>query len=171
MFTSRIATLFHSMIKVRAANVKDVSIITDLIRELAEYEKMLDQCNTTVQGVQEALFCDRPVAEALVVEYAGKIEGMAIYFPHFSTFSCRAGLYLEDLFVRPSARGKGLGKALLAALAKITIERNYCRMEWVVLNWNTPAITFYESLGAYPNNGWTNYRLGGESLSKLAANA
>jgi GNAT superfamily N-acetyltransferase len=151
----------------RPATVADLPIITQLIRELAEYEKMLDECQTTQTGMHAALFGPHPCAEALVGEIDGVVEGVAIFFTNFSTFVCRPGLYLEDLYVRPPARGKGLGKALLAALARLAVERNYGRMEWVVLDWNAPAIEFYKSLGAVPNDGWTIYRLTGAKLQEL----
>lgn len=143
----------------------DVPTVLALIRELAEFEKLLDDVVATEADVHEALFGARPVAEAVVAREGDAVAGFALFFHNYSTFRGRPGLYLEDLFVRPAYRGRGYGKALLCHLAKLAVERRCARMEWAVLDWNARAIEFYESLGARPVDGWTIYRLTGDALA------
>ncbi|HLQ46394.1 MAG TPA: GNAT family N-acetyltransferase [Planctomycetaceae bacterium] len=152
---------------IRAATVADVPAILGLIRELAEYERLLDMVVATEASLQRSLFGPRPFAEALIAEVAGEAVGFAVFFHNFSTFLGKPGVYLEDLFVRPAFRGRGLGKALLTRVARIAVERDCGRMEWSVLHWNEPAIRFYESLGARPLSDWTMYRLTGDTLRRL----
>ncbi len=152
---------------IRAATVADVPAILGLIRELAEYERLLDMVVATEASLQRSLFGPRPFAEALIAEVEGEAVGFALFFHNFSTFLGKPGVYLEDLFVRPAFRGRGLGKALLTRVARIAVERDCGRMEWSVLNWNEPAIRFYESLGAQPLSDWTMYRLTGDTLRRL----
>jgi GNAT superfamily N-acetyltransferase len=146
----------------------DVPIILGFIRKLAEYEKLSHLVAATEDNIRENVFGANPVAEVLLAYWNGDPAGFALYLRNFSTFLGRPGIYLEDLFVEPEQRGKGIGKALLVRLAKIAVERGYGRLEWAVLNWNTPSIEFYRSLGAAPLDDWTVYRLTGEALSMLA---
>jgi len=157
-----------SAIDVRAATPADVPLLHGLVRELAVYEKLEHAMVSKESDLSAALFGVRPAAEALVASLDGRGIGFAIYFTTYSTFLGRPGLYLEDLFVLPDARGKGAGKALLARLAAITSERNYGRLEWAVLDWNEPAIGFYKKLGALPMDEWTVYRVTGDALERLA---
>ena len=152
---------------IRAAARADVPELLRLIRELAVYEKLEDQAQGTEPALAAALFGPRPVCEALVAQVAGRPVGFALYFNTFSTFLCKPGLYLEDLFVEPAHRGSGIGKALLVRLAAIAVERDYGRFEWRVLDWNEPSIRFYENLGAQPLSDWTTYRLTGDALHSL----
>ena len=154
--------------KIRPATEADLGTIEELIRALAEYERMADEVVTTSQLLRQNLFGERPYAEVLIAEVDGEAAGFALFFHNFSTFVGRPGIYLEDLFVRPEHRAKGFGKALLKRLAEIAVERGCGRMEWAVLDWNEPAIGFYKKLGARPNDDWTVYRLAGESLRNLA---
>lgn len=154
---------------IRPATPADSDLIVALIRELAEYEKLLDQCHATPEALRESLFGARPQAECLIAEHEGQGVGFALFFHNYSTFLAKPGLYLEDLYVRPTARSLGIGKALLAALAKLAVERGCGRFEWSVLDWNAPAIRFYESLGAKAQSEWTIYRVTGEALTTLAA--
>ena len=153
--------------RVRYAREADTALILCFIRELADYEQMLDQVVADEATLHEWLFVKRK-AEVLIGEMDGKPVGFALFFHNFSTFLGRAGLYLEDLYVRPELRGRGLGKALLARLAAIAVERGCGRMEWWCLDWNRPSIDFYRSLGAEPMEDWTVYRLTGDTLSNLA---
>ena len=153
---------------VRPATVADVSQILAFIRGLADYERLLDQVVATEGGLREALFGARPYAEVVIAEDPDRPLGFALFFHTFSTFLGQPGLYLEDLFVVPDARGRGVGRALLRHLAGLAIARRCGRVEWAVLDWNAPAIRFYESLGARPNEEWTVYRLTGEPLVTLA---
>lgn len=157
------------MLNLRPATRDDLPTIVRFIRELAEYEKLLHVCRANEAGLERALFADRPVAETLIGEIDGRPEGFALFFTIFSTFECKPGLYLEDLYVTPAARGKGLGKALLTRLAQLAVERGYARLDWSVLDWNTPAIDFYKSLGARPMDDWTVFRLDGDALASLGA--
>ena len=152
---------------VRFANENDVPLILDFIRGLAEYERMLDQVVADEATLRQQLF-ERRGAEVLFALEEGKEVGFALFFHNFSTFLGRSGLYLEDLFVRPEHRGKGYGKGLLRQLAVIAEARGCGRLEWVCLDWNTPSIDFYKSLGAEPQSDWTIYRLTGETLTALA---
>jgi len=153
---------------IRPATPADVPVIEQLIRDLAEYEKLAHAVTLSAADLREHLFGARPYAEVLLAEDAGAVVGFALFFHNYSTFRGKSGIYLEDLFVVPEARGKGYGKALLRALAKLAIERDCARVEWSVLNWNTPSIEFYKSLGAKPMDEWTVYRLTDEALTKLA---
>jgi GNAT superfamily N-acetyltransferase len=149
---------------IRPATVDDVKTISHLIRGLAEYERLTHVVALDEDRLQEHLFGPRPYAEVLLAEEAGEVVGFALFFPNYSTFLAQPGLYLEDLFVRPEHRGKGHGKALLLALARLALERGYGRLEWAVLNWNEPAIGFYQALGAVPMREWTVFRLTGAEL-------
>jgi len=155
-------------VTIRPATEADLGTIEELIRALAEYERMADEVVMDAELLRKGLFGDRPYAEVLIAEVDDEAVGFALFFHNFSTFVGRPGIYLEDLFVKPEHRGSGLGKALLKRLAEITVERDCGRMEWAVLDWNEPSIGFYKKLGARPNDDWTVYRLTGEALQKLA---
>ena len=146
-------------------------MLRQLIRELAEYERMTDEAVATDADLHAALFGPRPSAEALVAFAGEEPAGFALFFQNFSTFVGRPGMHLEDLFVRPSWRGRGLGGQLLARLARIAVERNYGRMEWSVLDWNEPALAVYRRIGARPMHEWTVQRLAGDALRALAERA
>ncbi|MGF1427777.1 N-acetyltransferase family protein [Kitasatospora sp. LaBMicrA B282] len=154
---------------IRSAVAEDVPTIVELIRELAEYEKALDQAQATEEQLHAALFGPEPAVFGLIAEDDESCEtvGFALWFRNFSTWTGRHGIYLEDLYVRPEARGGGHGKALLTELARIAVQRGYSRLEWAVLDWNDPAIGFYRSLGARPMDEWTTFRLTGEALQQL----
>jgi GNAT superfamily N-acetyltransferase len=156
---------------IRSATEQDVPIILDLIKQLADYERLADRVVATEQRLRDTLFGERPAAEVLLASLEGETVGFAVFFTNYSTFLAKPGLYLEDLFVKPHARGKGIGKALLARLAKIAVERDCGRVDWSVLNWNEPSLRFYEALGAVPLSDWTTHRLTGEALIKLARNS
>jgi GNAT superfamily N-acetyltransferase len=160
-----------TLITIRPATISDTADIARLIRALAEYEKLTHLLNFDENRLREHLFGARPYAEALLAEIEGAVAGFALYFHNYSTFLAQPGIYLEDLFVEPQHRGRGVGKALLAALAKVAVERNCGRMEWCALDWNEPAITFYESLGARPLDETSVFRLTGPALARLAAGA
>ena len=153
--------------EIRFARPEDIPCILGFIKELAFYEKMEDQVVATEELLQEWLF-EKQKAEVLLAVVDGKPVGSALFFHNFSTFLGRAGIYLEDLYVQPAYRGRGYGKALLKRLAQITVERGCGRLEWACLDWNQPSIDFYRSLGAVPMDGWTTYRLTGETLQKMA---
>jgi GNAT superfamily N-acetyltransferase len=153
---------------VRPATPADVPQVLAFIRALADYERLLDQVVATEEGLRAALFGPRPYAEVAIAEDAERPLGFALFFHTFSTFLGQPGIYLEDLFVVPEARGRGVGRALLRHLAGLAVARGCGRVEWAVLNWNAPAIRFYESLGARPNGEWTVYRLTGAPLVTLA---
>lgn len=153
---------------VREATPADVPDILRLIRELAAYEREPDAVETTEALLQTWLFESDPVASVLVAEAADRVVGIALWFRTYSTWTGVPGIYLEDLYVEPGQRGSGLGKALLASLARIAVDRGYRRVEWAVLDWNTPSIEFYEALGARPMADWTTYRLTGDALGALA---
>jgi GNAT superfamily N-acetyltransferase len=154
---------------IRPANERDCQAISVLIRELAAYERLEDQVKATAADLARNLFGPRPYAEALIAEVGGNAVGFALYFHTFSTFRGQPGFYLEDLFVRPEHRGHGIGKGLLAGLARIALDRGCGRVEWAVLDWNEPSIGFYRSLGARPMDDWTVYRLDDAPLANLAA--
>lgn len=154
-------------LNIRPARHGDELLLLELIRELAVYERLADEVEATPDDVAESLFGSAAVAEAVIAEWDGEPVGFALFFRNFSTFVGRPGLYLEDLFVRESHRGRGIGKALLLHLAGIARSRNYGRMEWSVLDWNQPAIDFYNSLGAKPMSDWTVFRLDEKALSDL----
>ena len=151
----------------RKAERTDVALILEFIRELADYEKMLDEVVATPELLEKWIFDERK-AEVIFALEGGKEVGFALFFHNFSTFLGRAGIYLEDLYVRPECRGKGYGKALLKELARIAVERGCGRLEWWCLDWNQPSIDFYLSLGAEPMKDWTVYRIAGETLKELA---
>lgn len=153
---------------IRPATPADVPTVARLIRALAEYERLADRVALDESRLRDHLFGPRPYCETLIAEDAGTPVGFALFFHNYSTFLARPGIYLEDLFVLPEYRGRGYGKALLAALAKLAVERGCGRLEWSVLNWNEPSIGFYKSLGAVPMDEWTVYRLTGDALTKLA---
>jgi GNAT superfamily N-acetyltransferase len=146
----------------------DVPLILRFIRALAEYEKLLDDVVATEAALEEHLFGPQPRSEVLLAEWDGVSAGFALYFHNFSTFLCRPGIYLEDVFVHPEFRGRGIGKALLLELARIARQRGCGRFEWAVLNWNTPSIRFYESLGAAAMDEWRLMRVTGAALERLA---
>lgn len=152
----------------RAATPADVPTILRFVRELAEYEREPDAVKATEADLQRVLFGARPYAEAIIAEEGANPLGFAIFFHNFSTWEGKLGVYLEDLYVTPDARGKGVGKALLARLAAIAVERDCARLEWAVLDWNAPAIGFYRSLGAVSMDEWTVNRVTGDALKKLA---
>lgn len=151
----------------RNAERKDVALILEFVRELAEYEKMLDEVVADEATLETWLF-DRQKAEVIFAVEDGKEVGFALFFHNFSTFLGRAGIYLEDLYVKEEHRGKGYGKALLKKLASIAVERGCGRLEWSCLDWNKPGIDFYLSLGAEPMKDWTIYRAAGDTLTALA---
>lgn len=152
-------------LRIEPAVPADVPTVLALVRELAEFEKLLHEVVATEPDVHEALFGARPYAEAVIARDAGAVAGFALFHHNYSTFRGRPGLYLEDLYVRPAYRGRGYGKALLCHLAKLAVERRCARMEWAVLDWNARAIEFYQSLGARPVEGWTIYRLTDDALA------
>ena len=155
-------------VSIRPATPADLPLIAEFIRDLAAYEKLSHEVRFDEAKLGEKLFGPRPYAEVLIGELGGAPQGFALFFHNFSTFEGRPGIYLEDLFVRPEARGSGLGKALLAHLAKLCVERDCARLEWWVLDWNTPSIGFYLSLGAKLMDEWTVMRVDGDALTKLA---
>jgi GNAT superfamily N-acetyltransferase len=156
-------------IVLRPARRDDLPLILALIGELAEYERLPHETVATLDDMDAALFGPRPAAEVVVAECDGEAAGFALFFVSFSTFLGKPGLYLEDLFVRPAFRGRGVGKRLMVHLARLALQRGYGRFEWSVLDWNTPAIDFYRRLGAKPLDEWTVQRVSGEALRALAA--
>lgn len=160
---------FTAAATIRFATALDVPLILQFIRDLAEYEKLSHHVVATEDALRASLFGNRPAAECLLAFDGDRAVGFALYFENFSTFQGRSGMYLEDLYVVPDARGRGIGKALFRRLAQIAVERGYCRLDWAVLHWNTPAIRFYEGLGAVALDEWTVNRLRGEALARLAA--
>ncbi|MHB8851733.1 MAG: GNAT family N-acetyltransferase [Ignavibacteriaceae bacterium] len=152
---------------IREATKKDVSLILSLIKELAVYEKLLHEVVATEDQLTEMLFGQKKYAEVLIANYDNENAGFALFFHNFSTFLGKPGIYLEDLYVKPQLRGKGIGKSLLLSLVKLAKERNCGRVEWAVLNWNEPSIKFYKSLGAKPMNQWTVYRLSEDEINSL----
>jgi GNAT superfamily N-acetyltransferase len=156
-------------IRIERAVERDVPVILQMIRDLAEYERMSNDVVATEAGLRDALFGAKPDAEVILAYVDDRPAGFALFFHNFSTFLGRRGLYLEDLFVKPEMRGHGLGKRLLVELAKIAAERGCGRFEWSVLDWNEPAIGFYKRLGAKSMDAWTIFRVSDESLTKLAS--
>jgi GNAT superfamily N-acetyltransferase len=156
-------------ITIRPAREDEVPLVLQFVRELAEYEKLLHEAVATEERVRRDLFGPRPYAEVVFACLDGEPMGFALFFHNYSTFVGKPGIYLEDLFVRPSARGKGLGKALLVWLAAEAVRRDCGRLEWSVLDWNEPSIQFYKSLGARAMSDWTMFRLDGEALRAAAA--
>ena len=155
-------------LSIRSATATDIPLIAQFIRDLAEYERLAHEVRFDEAVLGDRLFGPRPYAEVLIGEIDGNAQGFALFFHNFSTFEGKPGIYLEDLFVRPEARGSGLGKALLKRLAALAVERDCARLEWSVLDWNDPAIQFYKSLGAKPMDEWTIYRADGAALIDLA---
>jgi GNAT superfamily N-acetyltransferase len=155
-------------LEIRATTIDDVPLILQFIRELADYEKLLHEVVATEEILRESLFGNRPAAEAVIGYANGEPAGFALFFHNFSTFLGQAGIYLEDLFVKPEFRGQGFGKELLAYLARLAKERNCGRLEWWVLDWNESAIKFYQSLGAAAMDEWTVFRVTGNALNELA---
>jgi GNAT superfamily N-acetyltransferase len=153
---------------IRSAVSADLPLIAQFIRDLAEYERLAHEVRFDEAMLAAKLFGPRPYAEVLIGEIDGKAQGFALFFHNFSTFEGKPGIYLEDLFVRPEARGSGLGKALLKRLAALAVERDCARLEWSVLDWNEPSIQFYLGLGAKAMDEWTIYRVDGRALGELA---
>ena len=156
-------------IRIKPATPADVPIILQLIRELAEFERLLDEVQATQEQLREQLFGPRPSAEVVIARIGEEVAGFALFFHNFSTFLAKPGIYLEDLYVRQKFRGQGCGEALLRHLAQLALERNCGRLEWSVLDWNVRAIDFYKSLGAVPMSQWTMHRVTGDALTKLGA--
>ena len=156
-------------LSIREAIRADLPLIAQFIRDLADYEKLAHEVRFDEAVLGDRLFGPRPYAEVLIGEIDGVAQGFALFFHNFSTFEGKPGVYLEDLFVRPEARGSGLGKALLKQLAALAVERDCARLEWWVLDWNEPAIQFYKKLGAKPMEEWTTFRVDGDALLELAA--
>lgn len=152
----------------RFATEDDVDLVLGFIRALADYEKLAHEVVADADTLRRSLFGERKVAEVIIAEFRGEPAGFALFFHNFSTFLGRPGLYLEDLFVKPELRGHGIGRELLACLARIALDRRCGRLEWWVLDWNEPAIRFYEKLGAEAMDEWTVYRVAGEALRELA---
>jgi GNAT superfamily N-acetyltransferase len=156
-------------IRIAPATEADVPMILEMIRELAEYEKLLHIVAATEGHLRGTLFGERPAAEVLLAHWNSEPVGFALFFPNYSTFRAQAGIYLEDLYVKPHARGKGAGLALFTELARIAVARGCGRVEWSVLDWNAPSIRFYKKLGAVAMDEWTTYRLTDDPLKSLAA--
>jgi GNAT superfamily N-acetyltransferase len=155
-------------IRIVPATERDVSTVLAMIKGLAEYERLPHEVEATEEGIRDALFGDWPAAEVVFAYVGTELAGFALFFHNFSTFLGRRGLYLEDLFVLPQHRGRGVGRRLLSHLARLALERKCGRLEWWVLDWNESAIRFYESIGAVRMDDWTTYRLGGDALQRLA---
>jgi GNAT superfamily N-acetyltransferase len=155
-------------LSISPATPDDCQTIVDHIRELAIFEKLEHEFVATADQFHQHLFGDRPACEAIMAEWSGQPAGFALFFTNFSTFLGKPGLYLEDLYVREAYRRRGIGKSLLTTLARIAVERDYGRFEWSVLDWNSPAIAFYRSLGALPMDEWTVQRVTGDALAQLA---
>jgi diamine N-acetyltransferase len=156
-------------LSIRAARPDDSALIFALVRELAEYEKLADEVDATEASIAAALFCDQPRLSCDIAEWGGEPAGFAVWFLNYSTFRGRHGLYLEDLFVRPAFRKRGIGKALMARLAQCCLDESWARFEWAVLDWNAPSIAFYRSIGAEVMDQWKICRLSGRALSRFAA--
>ena len=155
---------------IRAARPTDSALIYSLVRELADYEKLTAEVEATEAAIAGALFTDPPRLFCDIAEWSGEPAGFAVWFLNFSTFRGSEGIYLEDIFVRPAFRGRGIGKALMAGLAKRCVERGWARCEWAVLDWNAPSIEFYKSIGAQVMDQWKICRLSGEALASFARN-
>jgi GNAT superfamily N-acetyltransferase len=153
---------------IRTATEMDIPVILDLIRQLAEYERLAHIVVATEECLRQTLFAGNSVAEVPLADWQQESAGFAVFFPTYSTFLAQPGIYLEDLYVRPHVRGRGIGSALLQRLAAIAVERGCARLEWGVLDWNEPSIRFYKNLGAEPLQEWTKYRLTGNALEALA---
>jgi GNAT superfamily N-acetyltransferase len=163
--------IMSTRFRIVPATPADVPAIFEMIRALADYERLADAVSTDEGALQDVLFGPQPAAEVVLGFEDEAAVGIAIFFHNFSTFLGRRGLYLEDLFVEPEHRGKGYGKALLTHLARIAVDRGCGRMEWSVLDWNTPSIGFYKGLGAVPMDEWTVFRLTGDALARLGSSA
>jgi GNAT superfamily N-acetyltransferase len=163
-----IVTTTKHEVSIRAAAESDLPLILHLIESLAEYERLRDRCVATEEKLRATLFGDHPAAEILIASIDNEPMGFALFFGNYSTFLAQPGIFLEDLFVKPEARGKGVGYALLSALARLAVERNCGRLEWNVLDWNELAISFYKRIGAVPMDEWTTFRVTGDALQKLA---
>ncbi len=155
--------------QIRAARPADSALVLALVRELAQYEKLTHEVDASEETIAAALFGDAPRLHCDIAEWDGRPAGFAVWFLNFSTFRGRHGIYLEDLFVRPEFRGRGLGKALLKQLARRCVDEGWARFEWAVLDWNAPAIAFYKSIGAQVKDEWKFCRLSGDALSRFAA--
>lgn len=153
---------------IRYATISDATTIKNFIFQLAQYEKLEHECVITEEKIVETLFCEHPKAKVIIAEVNHTPVGFALFFENYSTFLGKGGIYLEDLFVLPEYRAQGFGKALLKFIANVAVSQKAGRFEWSVLDWNTPAIKFYESIGAIPMSEWTVYRLSGESLKNFA---
>lgn len=153
---------------IRPARREDAPTVLAFIQELAEYERLRDQCVAELAQVERTLFGNRPAAEVIIAELGGRPVGFALFFHNYSTFLAQPGIYLEDLYVRPDARGHGVGRRLLGELARLALARGCGRLEWAVLEWNEPAIGFYRSLGAREQSDWRTYRVVGDDLARLA---
>lgn len=160
-----------SAISIRKAVQDDLPLILQFIESLAEYEKLRDACVASEDKLRATLFSDNPAAEVLIAAVNGQPAGFALFFHNYSTFLAQRGLFLEDLYVRPDARGLGVGRALLASLAQIAVDRDCGRLEWNVLDWNDLAISFYRGIGAFPMDEWTTFRVTGAALGELAASS
>jgi len=158
-------------LRIRDAVPGDAALVLSFIEALADYEQLRHACVATVDDIDRSLFGPDPVPRVLIAEWNGEPVGFALWFRNFSTFLARPGIWLEDLFVRPEARGRGVGKALLATLARIAVERGYGRVEWWVLDWNAPSLAFYQSLGAAAMDEWTVFRLTGDAMARLGETA
>ena len=156
------------VIQIRAAVESDIPLILQFIQDLAGYERLRDKCSATEEGLRVTLFGEHAAAEVLIARVDDVPMGFALFFHNYSTFLAQRGIFLEDLFVKPEARGKGVGRALLSSLAQIAIDRDCGRLEWNVLDWNEPAISFYERIGAFPMNEWTTFRMTGPAMIELA---
>ena len=165
-----VSTMPNTDLVLRAATVADTPIILELVTALAEYERIADGLVATEERLRESLFGPSPEAEVVLAEVDGRSAGFAIFFHNYSTLLARKGIWLEDLFVRPEHRGRGIGRRLLEHLARLAVERGCGRLEWWVLDWNESAIRFYRSLGALPMDQWTVYRITGDALETLARN-
>ena len=157
-----------SLLNIRPATEQDIELILHFVRELAIYEKAEEEAKATPEHIRRTLFCANPAVFGLICEVDGKAVGFAVYFFNFSTWQGQHGLYLEDLYVTPDARGHGAGKALLQRLAQIALDKHCGRFEWSCLDWNEPSLKFYDSLGALPQTEWIRYRMTGEALQALA---
>lgn len=158
-------------IRIVQATAVDVPAILELIRGLADYEKLSDQVTATEDQLRDTLFGTRPGADVLLAYADRECAGFALFFPNYSTFLAKPGIFLEDLYVKPAWRGKGIGRTLLVRIAQIARERGCGRLEWEVLDWNEPSIGFYKSLGAVPMDEWTKYRVTGDALERLAVSS
>jgi GNAT superfamily N-acetyltransferase len=158
----------NDTIRIRRAEEGDLPLILDFIQQLAEYERLRDSCVASEQKLRETLFADPPAAEVIIALVDETPMGFALFFHNYSTFLAQRGIYLEDLFVKPEGRGRGVGRALLSELARIAIERDCGRLEWAVLDWNKPAIDFYNRIGARQLSEWQIFRVKGASLDALA---